>query len=138
MSQWVVDASLALGWYLKDEQDRGYTLAVLAGLRENEAVVPFLWAYEVSNGLVMAYRRNRITLADLIEILDNLKALPILIDPPRKDDVLDLPPLALQHQLTGYDAAYLELAVRLNAAIATTDVALRRAAAACGVPLVQP
>ena len=75
MSQWVVDASLTLGWYLKDEQDRGYSLAVLAGLRENEAVVLFLWAYEISNGLVMACRRSRITMTDLNEILDNLKAL---------------------------------------------------------------
>ena len=58
MSQWVVDASVALGWYLKDEDDRTYNLNVLAGLNTNE--VPFLSTYEVTNGLVMAYRRKRV------------------------------------------------------------------------------
>jgi len=45
VSQWIVDASLTLGWYLKDENDRAYNLAVLAGLNANEALVPFLWTY---------------------------------------------------------------------------------------------
>jgi len=42
VNQWIVDASLTLGWYLKDEDDRAYNLDVLAGLRTNEALVPFL------------------------------------------------------------------------------------------------
>ena len=37
MSRWIIDASLTLGWYLKDEEDRAYSLEVLAGLAENEA-----------------------------------------------------------------------------------------------------
>lgn len=138
MSQWVVDASLTLAWYLKDEKDRAYPLAVLAGLREHDIIVPFLWTYEVANALVMACRRKRVTVAELTEILESLKMMPITLDPPHKDGVLALPPFALQHQLTGYDAAYLELAFRLKVAIATVDVALKQAAAACGVPLVQP
>jgi hypothetical protein len=70
VSQWIVDASLTLQWYLKDEQDRDYGLAVLAGLRENEAVVPFLWIFEVCNALVTAHRRMRIDLREIDEILD--------------------------------------------------------------------
>ena len=34
MSRWIVDASLSLGWYLKDELDCSYDLEVLAGLTE--------------------------------------------------------------------------------------------------------
>lgn len=68
MSRWVVDASLTLGWYLQDEQDRTYNLEVLAGWKENEGVVPFIWTYEISNGLVMAHRRKRITSGNLAEI----------------------------------------------------------------------
>ena len=59
MSQWIVDASLTLGWYLKDEEDRTSDLSVLAGLKGNEALVPFLWTYEVANG-VIAHRRKRL------------------------------------------------------------------------------
>ena len=65
-----------------DEEDRDYGLAVLAVLRENETVVPFLWVYEISNALVMAHRRKRLAVGEISEILDNLSALPITIDRP--------------------------------------------------------
>ncbi len=84
---------MTLGWFLKDEQDRTYTLAMLAGLKENEAIVPFLWAYEVSNGLVMAHRRKRVTSSDLKEILASLMELPIIVDQPEVGSVLELPAL---------------------------------------------
>lgn len=138
MSQWIVDASLALGWYLKDEDDRAYNLEVLAGLNANEALVPFLWTYEVANGLVMAYRRKRLAQSDVSTILESLQALPVTVDRPDANRVMQLPGLALQHQLTAYDAAYLELAVRLKLPIATKDNALKRAMTSCGIDTVQP
>jgi predicted nucleic acid-binding protein len=58
----VIDASLALQWFLGDESERGYSLAILARLEDNEAVVPILCFYEVGNGLTMAHRHKRITL----------------------------------------------------------------------------
>jgi hypothetical protein len=48
-----------------------------------------------------------------------------------------LPSLALQHELTAYDAAYLEVALRLGLPMATKDKALKRAMANAGVTLVQ-
>jgi len=44
--------------------------------------------------------------------------------------------LAKTHKLTLYDAAYLELAMRKGATLATKDVALARAAKSAGVPLL--
>ena len=134
----IVDASLALGWYLKDEADRAYNLDLLASLKQHEAVVPFLWMYEVSNGLVMAHRRKRVSLEDVAEIMASLKSLPIVIDPPNFQSTLDLPTLALKYQLTAYDAAYLELALRPQLPIATKDEALKRAMTSCQVQTVQP
>jgi predicted nucleic acid-binding protein len=46
----------------------------------------------------------------------------------------DLP--ADRYRLTLYDAAYLELSIRLSIPLATFDAALRRAAAADGVALL--
>ncbi len=43
MSDLVLDASLALQWFLEDETDRKYSLGVLASLSEKRALVPFLW-----------------------------------------------------------------------------------------------
>jgi len=138
VSSWAIDASLTLQWFLKDEEDRDYSLAVLAGLRDRDAIVPFIWAYEVPNGLVMAHRRTRLTVAQIQEILDNLAALPITIDHPEPVSIAALPALSLQHGLTVYDAAYLELALRLGLPVATRDKALQRAMAKLGVALVEP
>ena len=77
MSDLVLDASLALQWFLEDEADRKYSLAVLASLSEKRALVPMLWFYEVGNGLLMAYRRKRIALDQIDGFLMRLKALPI-------------------------------------------------------------
>lgn len=58
MSDLVLDASLALQWFVEDEAGRQYSLSVLASLSSKRAVVPILWFYEVGNGLLMAYRRK--------------------------------------------------------------------------------
>jgi predicted nucleic acid-binding protein len=131
----VLDASLALQWFLEDEADRKYSLSVLSSLSEKQAVVPVLWFYEVGNGLLMAYRRKRIAQDQIDGFLTRLKNLPIQAAPQAPMDVLDLPALAQTHSLTNYDAAYLSLALRLGLPLATTDAALRRAATAAAVPI---
>jgi len=57
VSSFVLDASVALKWFLEDESDRKYSLEILTRLSEHRAIVPILWFYEIGNGLVMAYRR---------------------------------------------------------------------------------
>lgn len=138
MSQWIVDASLTLGWFLEDEQGREYSLSVLDRLNENDGIVPFLWTYEVGNGLVMAHRRKRITLEQVTDFLARLRDLPITAELPEPNNALRLSTLALQRNLIGYDAAYLDLAIRLGLPIATQDNALKRAMSESGVSLVEP
>jgi len=135
VSDLVLDASLALQWFLVDEADRKYSLSVLSSLSEKQAVVPVLWFYEVGNGLLMAYRRKRIAQDQIDGFLTRLKNLPIEAAPQAPIEVLDLPALALTHGLTNYDAAYLSLALRLRLPLATTDAALRRAATATAVQI---
>jgi predicted nucleic acid-binding protein len=136
VSDLVLDASLALQWFLEDEAGRQYGLRILASLSAKRAVVPTLWFYEVGNGLLMAYRRKRITFDQIDGFLTRLKALPIDAAEQLPAELLELPALAQKHSLTNYDAAYLALAMRLNLPLATTDVDLRRAAAAAGVGMV--
>jgi predicted nucleic acid-binding protein len=136
VSDLVLDASLALQWFLEDEAGRQYSLRILTSLSTKRAVVPILWFYEVGNGLLMAYRRKRITFDQVDGFLTRLKALPIEAAQQTPADVLELPALAQKHALTNYDAAYLALAMRLGLPLATTDADLRRAAAAAGVGIV--
>jgi len=125
VSDFVLDASLALQWFLEDEADRKYSLAVLASLSERRAQVPLLWSYEVGNGLLMAHRRKRITLDQIDGFVTRLKTLPIDSAQQTTPEILELPTLAQAHGLTNYDAAYLALAMRSNLPLATTDSALR-------------
>jgi len=136
VSDLVLDASLALQWFLEDEAGRQYGLGVLASLSSKRAMVPILWFYEVGNGLLMAYRRKRITLDQIDGFVTRLKALPIEAAHQLPTELLELPALAQKHSLTNYDAAYLALAIRSRLPLATTDADLRRAAAAAGVEIV--
>lgn len=128
MSDFVLDASLALQMFLEDEADRGYSLAVLKSMKEKRALVPALWPYEVGNGLVIACRRKRISTERVEEILAQMRKLPIEIAAQASLETSALPKLALSHGLTNYDAAYLALAMGAKLPLATADSALRRAA----------
>lgn len=136
MNDFVLDASLALQWFLEDEADRAYSMAVLSGLSKSRAMVPLLWFYEVGNGLIMAQRRRRITAKQVDEFLARLRGLPIDATEQVPSEILRLPLLAQKHQLTTYDAAYLMLAEANDCPLATNDTALRRAAAAIGVKIL--
>ncbi len=134
----VLDASVALSWCFEDERD-DYAVAVLLALRHEEAVVPALWTLEVSNGLVMAERRDRTDAAAATRFTQLLQALPIAVDPVERGRGLGpTRRLARTHGLTSYDAAYLELAVRLGVPLATMDRALADAAAEEGVTRFEP
>jgi len=136
VNDFVLDASLAVQWFLEDEADRKYSLDILSSLSEKRALVPALWFYEVGNGLLMAHRRKRISFGQIDAFLSRLKALPIDTLPQSPDEILNLPTLAQAHGLTVYDAAYLFLAMKSNSSLATTDNALRRAAASTGVKIL--
>jgi predicted nucleic acid-binding protein len=135
VSDLVLDASLALQWFLEDETGRQYGLNVLASLSSKRAAVPVLWFYEVGNGLLMAHRRKRITLDQINGFLTRLRALPIDAAQQVPREILELPALAQKYSLTNYDAAYLALAMRLNLPLATSDADLRKAATAAGVAM---
>ena len=136
MSDFVLDASLTLQWFLEDEADREYALAVLSGLAEKRALVPSLWFYEVGNGLLMALRRNRISLDQMQGFLKRLKDLPIDAAQQTPSDILDLPAIAHAHGLTNYDAAYFVLSMRSNLPLATNDARLRSIAASTRVRIL--
>jgi predicted nucleic acid-binding protein len=135
VSDFVLDASLALQWFLVDEADRKYSLEVLSSLQGKRALVPVLWFYEVGNGLLMAHRRKRISFDQIDGFLSRLKALPIDTAQQSPYEILELSKLAQGHGLTIYDAAYLALAMKSNSTLATNDNALRNAAASTGVKI---
>jgi len=138
MATFVLDASATLPWCFADEATVA-TNALLARLKTgDEALVPAHWPTEVANALLIAVRRTRISPDDVHHFLADLEVLPIRVDPTTKDVVREkVFPLAEQYNLTVYDAAYPELAMRQGLPLATLDDDLLKAAQAVGVPLIE-
>ena len=134
MSDFVLDASVTLTWFLDDEQAPQADVA-RARLIKDRTFVPQLWHLEVRNGLIIAERRERLSANRVIECLEALKWLPIQTD--TEADLEMVVSLARTHNLSLYDAIYLELAKRRDAALASLDGALAQAATAEGLQFVR-
>ena len=87
----------------------------------------------------MGERRKRSTVAQATTWLAFLASLPVVVDGQTMARAwADTLNLARTHNLTTYDAAYLELALRLGLPLATLDSRVKAACAAAGVPVFQP
>jgi predicted nucleic acid-binding protein len=136
VTAFVLDASIALAWCFADEATPA-TDALLDRLADEEAAAPALWRLEVANALSMAERRGRLSVAGLTRSASLLQRLAVAIDPEGSDRAFrELLDLARSERLTVYDAAYLELALRLGLPLASKDARLRTAAAGLGPALL--
>ena len=127
----VLDNSVVAGWFLEN-QASPYTDAVAQRLRDDRAHVPGIWELEFTNVLRTACVRQRMDAHRAQAVGAQIGALPIEVDrhPVARSELLAL---ALRFGLSTYDAAYLELALRLQCPVATHDETMRMAALAAGV-----
>ncbi|BAZ84270.1 type II toxin-antitoxin system VapC family toxin [Dolichospermum compactum] len=134
--QFVLDCSVAISWCLVDENN-DYANSILAMMVDSEAFVPAIWSLEIANTLVVAERRNRMTKEQSQEAINLLQSLLIKVDIATDTNALDSTlKLARREGLAAYDAAYLELALRLQLPLATLDNRLAEAAVRRGVSLI--
>jgi predicted nucleic acid-binding protein len=136
---YVIDPSVALAWLLPDETN-ARAAAVRAAVENGaDAWVPVHWRLEIANGLLMAERRGRITQDQVAQALSLVNGLPFEEDAQTAEQIpARTLALARKHGLTIYDAAYLELAQRRGAILATFDGLLLKAAAGEKVPTERP
>lgn len=126
----VVDVSVAASWIFADERD-AYAIGAADHVAKHGGLVPALWRWEMQNVLLFALRRKRISDDLLAQHVADLQELPLDFDfSPGFGVELAL---AREHNLTVYDAAYLELAMRRACKLATKDEELARAAKSAGV-----
>ncbi|MCL1860524.1 MAG: type II toxin-antitoxin system VapC family toxin [Proteobacteria bacterium] len=131
----VLDNSVVCGWILKN-QSSDYSTAIARRLERERAVAPPLLRLEIVNVLRTACKRQIMIASQAQELLAQLSRLPVEINPNSPEPGLLLG-LALRFDLTVYDAAYLELALRMQLPIATQDAALAEAARIAGVGVVE-
>ena len=136
MTAFVLDASIALAWCFADEATPA-TDALLDRLADEEAAAPALWRLEVANALAMAKRRGRLSVVGLTRSVSLLQRLALSIDSEGAERAFrELLDLARAERLTVYDAAYLELALRLGLPLASKDAKLRKVGAGLGLALL--
>jgi predicted nucleic acid-binding protein len=124
-----------MAWCFEDERD-DLAEGVLDTLGETEVWVPALWPLEVANVLLVAERRGRLTAAGTSRFLELLAGLPIRVEAGTHE--LAFGSILFRGRevgLSAYDAAYLDLAARLGASLATRDRRLRQACRTSGVEL---
>ena len=122
----VVDASVVIAWYF--EESNSLPEEAIEKIEEEGAVIPALFLIECANTFALGVRTRKLTkdLAD--SYFESVLELELEIDNEAAEHAMHIYTLALQHQLTTYDATYLELAKRRKLPLATLDKALRAAA----------
>ncbi|HEX9640220.1 MAG TPA: type II toxin-antitoxin system VapC family toxin [Candidatus Krumholzibacteria bacterium] len=134
MSGFVVDANTTIAWLFGESAHAG---KLPKDFGEASLVVPWLWRAETTNVILVAERRKRITEAQGIRFLQILDALEAeVVGEPLRRQLEALASFARPHQLTAYDALYLELAVSLGLPLCTLDHGLQAAARRLGVELI--
>ena len=136
----VVDLSFSAGWFQPSqahaEGERLLKSYLNGGVR---IVCPSLWMYEAINLLATGFRRGTLTEEQADTGLDFLNALNMRIDESHSDIVRTrLHRFARQFKLTAYDAAYLELADRLQIPLFTRDDELLAAAKSRNLSVTLP
>lgn len=131
----VIDASVALAWCFPDEAN-DYADTVLVALESHTVIVPAIWGLEITNALVVGERRKRIRQPEVRRFVELLNGLSIIEDgQPFADTVSNVLPLAREYDLSAYDAAYLDVAVRHEIPLVTLDATLHTACTSAGIKI---
>ena len=95
--------------------------------------VPQLFWYEIYNVLLYKVRKNKggvpvLTKSDAMDIMYDLQMLPIYTEPQADSEIRSrIFDLAVEYNLSYYDASYLELSRRYNLVLKTYDEDLKKA-----------
>jgi predicted nucleic acid-binding protein len=129
----VVDASLMVAWLL-DEPEHALAEDLDKLLDRETLVVPSHWPIEVGNALLVNIRRQRVRPSQLQELMQECATLAILVEPSFQLERIGLlARLAVEHGLTLYDAAYIQIAIEKSIPLGTLDRPMRVAAQRLGV-----
>ena len=124
----VIDASVMAAQFLPDEEHSSLARVLLEQLGTEDRIVPRIFWYEIRHVLLKAKQNGRIEQRDFETCLTQLTDEFALFEDGENDTTKTLD-LAQRHNLTVYDASYLDTAIRHKAKLATFDQKLATAAA---------
>jgi predicted nucleic acid-binding protein len=124
----VIDASAMMTWCFEDERADNAD-ALLKRLVRGGMVAPGNFPLEIVQTLRMSQRRKRVSPIEADAFAALVVGLGIEIDGETASRAWgDIKLLSLELEISAYDAAYLELAMRRSATLATYDKGLVKAA----------
>ena len=125
----VLDSSYALALVMPDELRPESVPEVL----KDRLVAPFIWPVEIANAMRTALRRGRLLETEVTGLCADVNEFDVEIVAPWLVGAQRYFEIAQTHDLTPYDALYLDLALQRRCALATRDDALIVAARRVGV-----
>jgi predicted nucleic acid-binding protein len=131
----VIDASIVVAWCLEDESSEVAEAAVERLMAEG-GIAPAHWPIEIASALRSAERRGRLDEASIGRLRPRLMSLPIEILPVEFSTALNVIDTARRHDLSVYDACYLDLADIRGVGLATVDARLAEACRVAGIQLI--
>ncbi len=121
----VIDASVALKWYLDEEDHSSKAIRLLQNYISNEfdIIAPSLLEYEVVNGLIIAQKRGRIKEERILMAIEGFMNLGIKF--------IDLSTIyskvihyCRNYNFSAYDSSYMAVAEEKSADLITADKGL--------------
>ncbi len=132
----VVDSSVVLSLLFDEPESPLARRIFMQAAADDGAVAPPLQIYEILNACSRALVSQRLEPAEFDLVLGAFEFLRVrTLESPTIAATRRIAALAAMHNLSAYDAAYLESAISLRCGLATFDRRLRAAAEAVGVPL---
>ena len=133
----VIDCSFIMATVLPDEKQNKVNI-LFSQIANRVYYVPSIFFLECSNVLLYSLKRKRIGIDDYEEYLNFLEQLPLNVDKfsSTPESLFTISKIATKYDLTSYDSAYLELALRMGAALATLDKSLSDRGVQAGINLL--
>ena len=132
----VADANAALGTVLPNHDEK-VSEAFLHYLGNGADIcVPPLWLLETLNVLLVRERRKKLEPSERDLAITCIHGYPVRVNEESTAHIGEIQRLSTKHSLSSYDAAYLELTLRLQCPLLSSDGSMRAAAQAEGVTLL--
>lgn len=128
----VLDCSYTMALVMPDERRPRSQARTL----DARLFAPSIWPFEVANALRNGVRRNRLLATQVNDVCADLEQFEIEVVAGGDDSIRSRYLSAQVHDLTPYDAAYIELALQRRCALATLDARLAQAAGRVGLAVL--
>ena len=124
-TKFVIDTSALISFLLPDEVSNKRVKQVFSNFVEDHYTfyAPYLLIYEVGNVLKTATLRNRVSTKDAKDLFEKFLNFPITFS---KVDCIKVLDLSIKHDISFYDASYLQLSIQKKADLLTTDKRLAK------------